>query len=122
MLNYLGYSWVDQGRNLTQALAMLEKARSLSPFDGYIVDSVGWAYYRIGRYADAAKTLENAVLLVPGDSTINDHLGDAYWKVGRKLDAHFQWSHALAFGPEADEKPKLEEKLKHGLDVAGTPS
>jgi len=122
VLNYLGYSWVDQGRNLTQALAMLEKARSLSPFDGYIVDSVGWAYYRIGRYADAAKTLENAVLLVPGDSTINDHLGDAYWKVGRKLDAHFQWSHALAFGPEADEKPKLEEKLKHGLDVAGTPS
>ncbi len=122
VLNYLGYSWVDQGRNLPQALAMLEKARSLSPFDGYIVDSVGWAYYRLGRYADAAKTLENAVLLVPGDSTINAHLGDAYWKVGRKLDAHFQWSHALAFGPEADDKPKLEEKLKHGLDAAGTPS
>jgi len=122
VLNYLGYSWVDQGRNLTQALAMLEKARSLSPFDGYVVDSVGWAYYRLGRYADAAKTLENAVLLVPGDSTINEHLGDAYWKVGRKLDAHFQWSHALAFGPEADEKSKLEEKLKHGLDVAATSS
>ncbi len=122
VLNYLGYSWVDQGRNLPQALAMLEKARSLSPFDGYIVDSVGWAYFRLGRYADAAKTLENAVLLVPGDSTINAHLGDAYWKVGRKLDAHFQWSHALAFGPEAEDKAKLEEKLKHGLDVAGTPS
>ena len=122
VLNYLGYSWVDQGRKLPEALAMLEKARALSPFDGYIVDSVGWAYYRLGRYADAAKTLENAVLLVPGDSTINEHLGDAYWKIGRKLDAHFQWSHALAFGPEGDEKPKLEEKLKHGLDAAGTPS
>ena len=122
VLNYLGYSWVDQGRHLPEALAMLEKARALSPFDGYIVDSVGWAYFRLGRYNDAAKTLENAVLLVPGDSTINEHLGDAYWKVGRKLDAHFQWSHALAFGPEQDEKAKLQEKLEHGLDAVGTPS
>jgi tetratricopeptide (TPR) repeat protein len=116
VLNFLGYSWVDQGRNLPQALAMLEKARALSPFDGYIVDSVGWAYYRLGRYDDAAKALENAVLLVPGDSTINEHLGDAYWKVGRKLDARFQWSHALAFGPEAAQKTELEKKLQSGLD------
>ncbi len=122
VLNYLGYSWVDQGRRLPEALAMLEKARALSPFDGYIVDSVGWAYYRLGRYDDAAKTLEAAILLVPGDSTINEHLGDAYWKVGRKLDAHFQWSHALAFGPDAAEKPKLEAKLEHGLDAGGDPS
>jgi tetratricopeptide (TPR) repeat protein len=122
VLNYLGYSWVDQGRRLPEALAMLEKARALSPFDGYIVDSVGWAYYRLGRYDDAAKTLEAAILLVPGDSTINEHLGDAYWKVGRKLDAHFQWSHALAFGPDAAEKPKLEAKLDHGLDAGGDPS
>ena len=77
LLNYLGYSWVDRGRNIPQALAMLEKARSLRPYDGYIVDSVGWAYYRLGRYDDAAKTLEAAVLLVPGDPTINEHLGDA---------------------------------------------
>jgi len=116
VLNFLGYSWVDKGRNLPEALAMLEKARSLSPFDGYIVDSVGWAYYRLGRYDDAAKTLENAVLLVPGDSTINEHLGDAYWKVGRKLDARFQWSHALAFDPEAGQKAELEKKLQSGLD------
>jgi len=115
VLNYLGYSWVDRHENLSQALGMLEKARTLSPFDGYIVDSVGWAYYRLGRYEDAAKALEAAVLLVPGDPTINDHLGDAYWRVGKKLDAHFQWSHALAFGPDDKEKPRIEEKLAHGL-------
>ncbi len=115
VLNYLGYSWVDRGENLPQALAMLEKARALSPFDGYIVDSVGWAYYKIGRYKDAMKTLEDAVLLVPGDPTINDHLGDAYWQVGRKLDAHFQWSHALAFGAVDDEKTQIEQKLETGL-------
>jgi Flp pilus assembly protein TadD len=120
VLNFLGYSWVDKGRNLPEALAMLEKARALSPFDGYIVDSVGWAYYRLGRYQDAAKTLENAVLLVPGDSTINEHLGDAYWQIGRKLDARFQWSHALAFGPDAGEKTALEKKLQSGLDVTAT--
>ncbi len=111
-LNYLGYSWVDQGRNIPQALTMLEKARSLKPYDGYIVDSVGWAYYRLGRYAEAAKTLEDAILLVPGDPTINDHYGDALWKAGRKLDARFQWNHALAFGPEADQKSKIEKKLQ----------
>ncbi len=122
VLNFLGYSWVDRGVHLSEALAMLEKARALSPSDGYIVDSVGWAYYRLGRYDEAAKTLQDAVLLVPGDSTINEHLGDAYWRVGRKLDAHFQWSHALAFGPTAAEKPRLEKKLQSGLDPRGDPA
>ncbi|HWA02483.1 MAG TPA: tetratricopeptide repeat protein [Rhizomicrobium sp.] len=111
-LNYLGYSWVEQRRNVSQALAMLEKARSLKPYDGFIVDSVGWAYYRLGRYNDAARTLGDAILLVPGDPTINDHYGDALWKIGRKLDARFQWSHALAFGPEADQKTEIEKKLQ----------
>jgi tetratricopeptide (TPR) repeat protein len=115
VLNYLGYSWVDRGVNLAEALALLEKARALSPFDGYIVDSVGWAYYRLGRYQDAAEALQQAVQLVPGDPTINEHLGDAYWKVGRKLEARFQWGHALAFGPDPGQKVKLERKLQHGL-------
>lgn len=122
VLNYLGYSWVDRGEHLPEALAMLEKARALSPYDGYIVDSVGWAYFKLGRYEDAAKTLQSAVLLVPGDSTINEHLGDAYWRIGKKRDAHFQWSHALAFGPDAAAKPKLEYKLQHGLEPGGDPT
>jgi Flp pilus assembly protein TadD len=117
VLNYLGYSWVDQGRNLPEALAMLEKARALSPFDGYIVDSVGWAYYRLGRYGDAVKTLEAAIQLVPGDPTVNEHLGDAYWKAGRKRDARFQWSHALAFGADKTQKTQLEKKLQSDDDV-----
>jgi tetratricopeptide (TPR) repeat protein len=111
-LNYLGYSWVEQKRNIPEALKLLEKARSLKPYDGYIVDSVGWAYFRLGRYGDAAKTLGDAILLVPGDPTINDHYGDALWKVGRKRDARFQWNHALAFGPEADQKTAIEQKLQ----------
>jgi tetratricopeptide (TPR) repeat protein len=119
LLNYLGYSWVDKGENLTEALQMLEKARALRPFDGYIADSVGWAYYRLGRYKDAAKTLQSAILLVPGDPTINDHLGDALWRVGRKLDATFQWNHAITFGAAGDEKSKIEAKLKYGLTSGG---
>ncbi len=115
LLNYLGYSWVDQSKRIPEALAMLEKARTLRPYDGYIVDSVGWAYYRLGRYDDAATTLEAAVLLVPGDATINDHLGDALWKAGRKMEARFQWNHALAFSADDGDKANIERKLKAGL-------
>ena len=115
LLNYLGYSWVDRGRNISQALTMLEKARALRPYDGYIVDSVGWAYYQLGRYEDAAKTLGAAVLLVPGDPTINDHLGDALWRAGRRIDARFQWNHALTFADNDTDKAAIERKLKNGL-------
>ncbi|MGZ5937803.1 MAG: tetratricopeptide repeat protein [Rhizomicrobium sp.] len=122
VLNYLGYSYVDQNRNIPEALAMLEKAHALKPTDGYIADSVGWAYFKLGRYADAARTLENAVELIPGDPTINDHLGDAYWRVGRKVEAKFQWSHALSFGPEVDQKALIEKKLKDGLASGDKPN
>jgi tetratricopeptide (TPR) repeat protein len=115
LLNYLGYSWVDRGRKIPEALAMLEKARSLRPYDGYIVDSVGWAYFQLGRYDEAAKTLEAAVLLVPGDPTINDHLGDAFWRAGKHIDARFQWNHAITFSDNADDKTTIERKLKTGL-------
>lgn len=115
LLNYLGYSWVDKGQKIPEALAMLEKARTLRPYDGYIVDSVGWAYFRLGRYDEAATTLQAAVLLVPGDPTINDHFGDALWKAGRRMDARFQWNHALVFSEDAGEKASIEQKLKTGL-------
>jgi tetratricopeptide (TPR) repeat protein len=118
VMNYLGYTWVDQNRKLPEALALLEKARALSPYDGYIVDSVGWAYFRMAKYKEAATTLQAAVLLVPGDPTINEHLGDAYWMAGRKLDARFQWNHALAFNTDPKLKPMLEKKLKDGVTPA----
>jgi tetratricopeptide (TPR) repeat protein len=115
LLNYLGYAWVDRGEHVGEALTMLEKARSLRPYDGYVVDSVGWAYYKLGRYDDAAKTLEQAVLMVPGDPTINEHLGDALWKAGKTIDARFQWNHAIAFGADDQAKAVIEQKLKSGL-------
>ena len=117
VLNYLGYSWVDKGMNLDEAVAMLEKARALRPLDGFIADSVGWAYYRLGRYPDAARALEEAVQLAPAASDVNDHLGDAYWRVGRRIDARFQWQHALQLSPDSKQKATLERKLQFGLDA-----
>ncbi len=117
VLNYLGYSWVDKGMNLDEAVAMLEKARALRPLDGAIADSVGWAYYRLGRYQDAARALEEAVQLAPAAADVNEHLGDAYWRVGRRIDARFQWQHALQSNADAKQKVVLERKLQFGLDA-----
>jgi tetratricopeptide (TPR) repeat protein len=115
VLNYLGYSWIDQGINLDEGMKMIRRAVEQRPDDGYIVDSLGWAYFRVGSYDDAVKNLERAVELKPEDPTINDHLGDAYWKTGRTLEAHFQWSHARDLKPEADELVKIKQKLEAGL-------
>jgi tetratricopeptide (TPR) repeat protein len=115
VLNYLGYSWVDQGINLDEGMSMIRRAVEQRPDDGYIVDSLGWAYFRTNNYDEAVKNLERAVELKPEDPTINDHLGDAYWKVGRFLEAAFQWSHARDLKPDADELAQIEAKLKSGL-------
>jgi tetratricopeptide (TPR) repeat protein len=116
VMNYLAYSWVDRGENIQQALEMLKQAVAASPEDGYIVDSLGWAYYRLGDYAQALRYLEKAVHLEPGQATINDHLGDVYWKVGRQQEARFQWQHALSLGPEKGEEPNIRRKLEVGLE------
>jgi tetratricopeptide (TPR) repeat protein len=115
VLNYLGYSWVDQGTNLDEGMNMIRRAVEQRPDDGYIVDSLGWANFRIGNYDEAVKDLERAVELKPDDPTINDHLGDAYWRVGRVLEARFQWTHARDLKPEPEDVPKIEAKLKSGL-------
>ena len=115
VLNYLGYSWVDQGTNLDEGVAMIKRSVEQRPDDGYIVDSLGWSYYRLGNYEEAVKQLEKAVELKPTDPTINDHLGDAYWRVGRTLEAKFQWSHARDLKPEPEELTKIEHKLKTGM-------
>jgi tetratricopeptide (TPR) repeat protein len=119
VLNYLGYSWVDQGVNLDEAFRMLRRAVDLRGRDGYVVDSLGWAYYRLGRYEDAVRELERAVDLKPSDPVINDHLGDAYWRVNRKLEARFQWNHARDLNPDPEDLPKILEKIEKGL---GEPS
>jgi len=120
VLNYLGYSWVDQGAHMDDGMDMIRRAVEQRPDDGYIVDSLGWAYYRTGNYDEAVKNLERAVELKPDDPTINDHLGDGYWRVGRTLEARFQWSHAKDEIEEdktqdQDELAKIKEKLKTGL-------
>nr|WP_246252289.1 tetratricopeptide repeat protein [Ancylobacter pratisalsi] len=118
VLNYLGYSWVDQGVHLDQGMEMIRKAVSLRPDDGFFIDSLGWAYYRLGRYEDAVRELERAVELKPSESVINDHLGDAYWKVGRKLEARFKWNHARDLKPDPDELQQIDRKIALGLDGA----
>ncbi len=115
VLNYLGYSWVDMGVNLDEGLEMIRKAVEQRPNDGYIVDSLGWAYYRLGRYDEAVEQLERAAELRPEDPVINDHLGDAYWQVGRKREATFQWNHARDLDPEPSDLAKIVQKLENGL-------
>jgi tetratricopeptide (TPR) repeat protein len=101
--------------NLEEGLDMIRKAVELKPDDGYIVDSLGWAYFRMNRFDDAVTELERAAELMAGDPTINDHLGDAYWRVGRKLEAVFQWNQTLALKPEEAEIPKIKAKIENGL-------
>lgn len=119
VLNYLGYTWVDRGVHLDEAIAMLQKAIQQKPDDGFIIDSLAWAYYRLKQYDKAVIYQEKAISLEPGDPVLNDHLGDIYWKVGRHTEARFQWQRALAFKPEADQVKPIEAKLQHGLDAAG---
>lgn len=114
VLNYLGYSWIDQGINLDQGLAMIRKAVELSPRKGYIIDSLGWAYFKLGKFEDAVRELERAVDILPRDAVLNDHLGDAYWQAGRKLEATFQWNHALSAKPEPADEAHIKQKLEKG--------
>ncbi|MDX2203562.1 MAG: tetratricopeptide repeat protein [Hyphomicrobiaceae bacterium] len=118
VLNYLGYTWIDQNRNLKEGLGLIEKAVRQKPDDGYIVDSLGWAYYRLGRFQEATKQLERAVELRPEDPVLNDHLGDAFWRVGREREARFQWEQALTLNPEAEDAEKIRTKLQKGLAPA----
>jgi Flp pilus assembly protein TadD len=118
VLNYLGYSWVERGKNLDRAQAMIQRAVQQRQNDGYIVDSMGWVLYRLGKYEDAVTHLERAVQLRPEDPVINDHLGDAYWRVGRKHEARFQWNRAMSFKPEDEDKAKIEAKLEKGMGPA----
>src|SRR5215510_1839547 len=122
VLNYLGYSWIDQGINLDEGMRMIKRSVEQRADDGYIVDSLGWAYYRLGNMDEAVKQLERAVELKPEDPTINDHLGDAYWRVGRMLEARFQWSHARDLKPEPEDLVKIEAELKSGLPDDSVPT
>ena len=119
LLNYLGYSWIDRGEHLTEALAMVQKAVGADPRSGAMVDSLGWAFYRLGDYKKAVEKLEEAVELEAGDPEINNHLGDAYWKVGRREEAQFQWRRVLTLKPDQKIQASAEAKLASGLGPDG---
>lgn len=116
LLNELGYGYVDRGENLDQALAMIQKAVVGAPDQGYILDSLAWAYFRMGRYPDAVVPQEKASLLMPVDAVVTDHLGDVYWMVGRHREAQYQWHRALSFKPEDKDAIRIRHKLDVGLD------
>lgn len=115
VMNYLGYSWVEQGRNLKEAQTLIERAVQQRPDDGYIVDSLGWVLYRTGQHREAVPHLERAVQLRPGDAVINDHLGDAYWQVGRHREAIYQWRRSLEMDPDPALTAEIQRKLRDGL-------
>ncbi|MBU2607209.1 MAG: tetratricopeptide repeat protein [Alphaproteobacteria bacterium] len=118
ILNYLGYAYIDRGLNYEAALDMIRRAVELEPQSGYIVDSLGWAHYRMGRYELAARFLERAVELSPGEALLNDHLGDAYWQVGRKIEARFQWQRVLKLDPSDATHERIVAKMQSGPDIA----
>lgn len=117
VLNYLAYTWADQGVNLDRARAMLEGAAVQRPQDGNIADSLGWVLYRMGDLPGAITQLERAVELESRNSTVNDHLGDVYWAAGRQNEARFQWRRALTMEPDQAETARIEAKLQNGLPI-----
>ncbi|QCI80062.1 tetratricopeptide repeat protein [Hankyongella ginsenosidimutans] len=114
VLNYLGYSFIDRGANMSEGRNMIEAALRQRPDDGYIVDSLGWAQYSAKQWDAAVATLERAVAIEPGDPTINEHLGDAYWRVGRLLEARFRWNAAKSLDAEPEQSARLDEKSSSG--------
>jgi len=122
VMNYLGYSWIDMNIHLDDGMELIREAVRLRPNDGYIIDSLGWAYYRLGEYDKAVTELERAVAIRPGDPTINDHLGDAYWRAGRRLEARYQWRRVLTMEPDLAEVPKIERKIDQGLPALADPA
>jgi len=117
VLNYLGYSWTELGRNLDQAQQMIVRAAQARPNDGAIIDSEGWIALRRGDVAGAVSDLEKAVELEPEDATINGHLGDAYWAAGRKLEALYQWRRAVSLKPDPEDLSRLQARLREAQAI-----
>ena len=117
ILNYLGYTMVEKNQNLKEAQMMIEKAVAGRPDSGFIIDSLGWSLFTLGKFEDAVGPMERAVKLLPDDAIVNDHLGDVYWKVGRKREANFQWRRAISFDPAEKKLIRIRHKLEIGLDA-----
>ncbi len=116
VINYLAYSWIEQGIKIEQALKMLKKANSLKSNDPYIIDSLGWALFKLKRYKDSKIYLQSAVKLMPADPIVNDHYGDVLWMSGNKIQARYFWNYVLNLQEaEKDLKDIISKKLISGL-------
>ncbi len=116
VINYLAYSWIEKGIKVKKSLSMLEKANKLRSNDPYIIDSLGWALFKLKRYQEAKKYLQLAVRLMPADPIVNDHYGDALWKTGHEIQARYYWNYVLNLEKAEDDLKKIvEEKLTKGL-------
>ena len=116
VLNYLAYSWLERDKNINKAISMLEKAYKENDNDPYIIDSVGWGYYLVGRYTDAEKYMRRAIELMPNDPIVNDHYGDILWKMNRKIQARYFWKSVLKMNDtEKEMVDSIKEKLIKGL-------
>ena len=116
VINYLAYSWIEQGIKINKSLTMLEKANKLRSNDPYITDSLGWALFKLKRYKEAKDYLQLAVRLLPADPIVNDHYGDVLWKNGNKIQARYYWNYVLSLEKTEDNQKKIiEKKLIKGL-------
>ena len=116
VINYLAYTWIEQGIKIEKSLSMLEKANKLRANDPYIIDSLGWALFKLARYKESKDQLQMAVRLMPGDPVINDHYGDALWKNGNKLQARYHWNYVLNLEKSKEDlKKTINKKLIKGL-------
>tara|TARA_B100001248_G_scaffold251382_1_gene226426 strand:+ start:776 stop:2470 length:1695 start_codon:yes stop_codon:yes gene_type:complete len=116
VINYLAYSWIEQGIKINKSLDMLEKANKLKSNDPFIIDSLGWALFKLERYKESKTFLQQAVRLMPGDPIVNDHYGDVLWKNGNQIQARYYWNYVLSLEKVEDKlKQTIEQKLIKGL-------
>ena len=116
VINYLAYSWIEQGIKIDKSLSMLKKANKLRSNDPYITDSLGWALFKLERFKEAKEYLQLAVSLLPADPIVNDHYGDALWKNGNEIQARYYWNYVLKLEKTEDEQKKIiQNKLIKGL-------
>jgi tetratricopeptide (TPR) repeat protein len=120
-LNYLGYMLADKGIRLPEALKLIRKAVDLEPTNGAYLDSLGWAYFKLGQYEEAEENLRKAVERDQTDPTVHDHLGELYEKTGRIRLAAAQWELSLAEyakSAPADVEPGDVAKVQRKLESA----
>jgi tetratricopeptide (TPR) repeat protein len=116
VINYLAYSWIEQGVKVKKSLSMLEKANKLRSNDPYITDSLGWALFKLEKFKEAKSYLQLAVSLLPADPIVNDHYGDVLWKNGNKIQARYYWKYVLNLEKTEEKQKKIiEKKLINGL-------